>query len=219
MPILLDNKNTVGEKFLGKKMFNKDYVLSHSQRIATTYFPKDNDFLFFKDIEEARSLAKRLCINALERGISITKLEQFAQRAHSAKSFNLRINKHFGAVLEEPRRSCAYINIYEKERAVLKEVFGFSDAEIKRLAWGEFSSEQIDQLYNKIENYTLGVDQKTREIIIKFLAIRWGLDDGFPKPIRLVGILMGISDPNNEKIKKAMEIVCEIMLEKAGEKA
>ncbi|MEM3422483.1 MAG: hypothetical protein QXF35_02045 [Candidatus Bilamarchaeaceae archaeon] len=220
MCILSKEKEHLGKNgFIGKKMFNKDFVMSLSHLIATKYFPKKDDFLLFYDGEEAVYLAKRICICALQRGINVNNLEQLAKKANSVQSFNRSISKHFGQVVEGSKRPRPYINIYENEKKVLSEVFGLNDKEINDLIWGRLSSIRLDYVYSKIEEYAalfnkkLDNEKSTTDTIIKFLSLRWGLDDGFPKPIREISVKMGISDLTNEKIKKLMNEIFDGLLE------
>ncbi|MEM3364018.1 MAG: hypothetical protein QXS93_00730 [Candidatus Micrarchaeia archaeon] len=206
--------------FIGKNMFNKDFVMSLSHYIASKYFPKDGDLLFY-DKEEAYSLAKRVCINALQRGISVNTLKEFAEKATTAEAFNMQVSRYFGLAVEENTRKRAYINLYRKEKEVLLKVFGLTEKDVEDLAWGVLSFSKTEQLYSQIEAYArlldrrLSIYQNSRDIAVKFLSIRWGLDEGFPKPIKQVSCEMGLSDTTNHKIRKLMDEILEGLIEAA----
>lgn len=203
---------------IARTMFNKNLASSLAYSLANKYFPKRDD-LIVKDAESARFDAKRVIINALQAGVDLIELEEFAKKANSVSHFNNLINNYRGIENKERVNNKPYIEITKKEEKVLKKVFHFTEEKIKNLTFGELSQDELDSLYEKLDTIASRIkieelkDKNPRNFIMQVLTLRWGLDDGIPKNRRSMASQLGLTDNNHKKINSALSLVCDCILD------
>jgi len=151
--------------------------------IENFFSKKDSDSIF---------TAKRACVNALKRNMSVEKIIELVKKAKNPEHLNYLIEKEITG--EVKKRTNVYLT--KKEIAILREVFFLKNDEIKMLRKGELPQERRDELYDEVEDVMKKIDftsclkgmidpqKNAQKFAFNVLLLRWGLDGAVPRDLK-----------------------------------